>query len=250
MKLKNKVLIMVQGQKTYDKEKFSVNLAKLKKGGENFEVVINSDNAISFKQGKDIAIEDAIINEKIFADAKKGLLASENRMKEIFNTVDLKEIAKIIIKEGEIQLTAEYKQKLRDEKKKRIINFIHVNGVEPKTGLPHPITRIENAFEEAKVHIDEFKSEEKQIDEILKKLRVILPIKFEIDEIEIKIPAVYASKMYSVVKGFAKILKEDWLNDGSWKCIVEMPAGLKQNFFDKLNSMTHGEIETKILKTK
>jgi len=241
---------MAQGQQTYDKEKFSINLAKLKKGGENFEVVINSDNAIAFKQGKDIAIEDAIINEKIFADAKKGLLASEKLMQQLFDTTDVKEVAKIIIKNGEIQLTAEYKQKLREEKKKRIINFIHINGIDPKTGLPHPITRIENAFEEAKVHIDEFKPQEKQIDEILKKLRVILPIKFEIDEIEIKIPATHAAKMYSVVKGFAKILKEDWLNDGSWKCVVEMPAGLKQDFFDKLNSMTHGEIETKILKTK
>ncbi len=241
---------MAQGQQTYDKEKFSINLAKLKKGGENFEVVINSDNAIAFKKGKDIAIEDVIINEKIFADAKKGLLSSEKLMQQLFETTDVKEIAKIIIKDGEIQLTAEYKQKLREEKKKRIINFIHINGVDPKTGLPHPITRIENAFEDAKIHIDEFESQEKQIDGILKKLRVILPIKFEIDEIEIKIPAIHAAKMYSVVKGFAKILKEDWLNDGSWRCIVEIPAGLKQDFFDKLNSMTHGEIETKILKTK
>ncbi|MBU3941689.1 MAG: ribosome assembly factor SBDS, partial [Nanoarchaeota archaeon] len=80
--------------------------------------------------------------------------------------------------------------------------------------------------------------------------RIILPIKFEIDEIEIKIPASYAAKMYSVVKSFSKIIKDEWLNDGSWKCFVEMPAGLKQDFFDKLNSMTHGEIETKILKTK
>ncbi|MBU4283826.1 MAG: ribosome assembly factor SBDS [Nanoarchaeota archaeon] len=241
---------MAQGQQTYGKERFSINLARLKKGGQNFEVVINSDNAIAFKQGKNIAIEGVITNEKIFADAKKGLLASEKLVQQLFNTTDVKEVAKIIIKDGEIQLTAEYKQKLREEKKKRIINFIHANGVDPKTGLPHPVTRIENAFEEAKIHIDEFKSEEKQIDEILKKLRVILPIKFEIDEIEIKIPASYAAKMYSVVKSFSRITKDEWLNDGSWKCIVEIPAGLKQDFFDKLNSMTHGEIETKILKTK
>jgi len=241
---------MVKGQQTYDKERFSINLARLKKSGQNFEVVINSDNAVAFKQGKDIAVEDIITNEKVFADAKKGLLASEKLMQQLFNTTDVKEIAKIIINEGEIQLTAEYKQKLRDEKKKRIINFIHVNGVDPKTGLPHPVTRIENAFEEAKIHINEFKSEEKQIDEILKKLRIILPIKFEVDEIELKIPAAYAAKMYSIVKGFSKIIKEDWLNDGSWKCVVDISAGLKQDFFDRLNSMTHGEIETKILKTK
>ncbi|MDD5087134.1 MAG: ribosome assembly factor SBDS [Candidatus Nanoarchaeia archaeon] len=240
---------MVKGQ-IYDKERFSLNLAKLKKGGENFEVSIDSDKAIEFRQGKDIPIEEVIKSENIFSDAKKGLLASENMMQELFNTTDPKEIAKIIIKQGEIQLTSEYRQKLRDEKKKRIIDYIHVNGADPKTGTPHPITRIENAFEEVKIHIDEFKSEDSQIQEIIKKLRQVLPIKFEINEIEVKIPAVHAGKMYSVVKNFAKIIKDEWLNDGSWRCIVELPGGLKNDFFDKLNNLTHGEIEINILKTK
>jgi ribosome maturation protein SDO1 len=240
---------MVPG-KTYDKEKFSVNLAKLKKGGENFEVPIDSDKAIELRQGKDIPVEEVIHSENIFSDAKKGLLASENRMQEIFNTSDPKEVAKIVIKQGEIQLTAEYRQKLRDEKRKGIINYIHVNCADPKTGMPHPVTRIENAFEEAKIHVDEFKEAESQVDEIIKKLRLILPIKFEVDEIEVKIPAVHAGKMYSVVKNFAKIIRDEWLNDGSWRCIVEMPAGLKNDFFDKVNHLTHGEAEINILKTK
>ena len=87
---------MAKGQQTYDKERFSIDLAKLKKMGQNFEVVINSDNAIAFKQGKDIAIEDIITNEKVFTDAKNGLLASEKLMQQLFNTTDVKEVAKII----------------------------------------------------------------------------------------------------------------------------------------------------------
>ena len=56
--------------------------------------------------------------------------------------------------------------------------MIHANGIDPKTNLPHPLQRIENALEEANVKIDEHKSEEKQVEEIVRKLQPILPIKF------------------------------------------------------------------------
>ena len=90
---------------TYDKERFSVNLARLKKGNEKFEVVINSDAAIDFKQGRISDIRAALVNEKIFSDAKKGMHASEKLMQSFFKTTDSLKVAEIIIKQGEIQLT-------------------------------------------------------------------------------------------------------------------------------------------------
>ena len=60
--------------------------------------------------------------------------------------------------------------------------MIHRNGAEPTTHLPHPVTRIELALEEAKFHVDEYLSVQKQVQEVLKKLKVILPIKFEVKE--------------------------------------------------------------------
>ena len=234
---------------TYDKERFSVNLARLKKGNEKFEIVINSDEAILFKQGKG-DIRAAIVNEKIFSDAKKGMLASEHLMEQFFKTKDPLKIAELIIKQGEIQLTEEYREKKKEEKIKRLIQIIHRNGVDPKTHLPHPITRLENAFKEAKVHIDDYKSAEDQLQDVLKKLREFLPIKFEIKEIEIKIYPEYAKKSYSTVKQFGKILKEEWENDGSWKVLIEIPGGIEQDFYDKINSLTHGNVEAKVMRMR
>ena len=94
---------------TYDKERFSVNLARLKKGSEKFEVVINSDQAILFKQGKG-PIKDALVNEQIFSDAKKGMVASEKLMQGYFKTTDVLKVAEVIIKQGQIQLTKEYRK--------------------------------------------------------------------------------------------------------------------------------------------
>ncbi|NQV08385.1 ribosome assembly factor SBDS [Candidatus Woesearchaeota archaeon] len=229
-------------------EKVSFNLAKLKKAGNNFEIVIDSDKAMEYKQGKDVDLLDVLKDEKVFSDAQKGLLASEHAMKEIFKTSDSLEVAKIILKDGEVQLTAEYRAKVVEEKRRKIIELIHRNGVDPKTHLPHPVTRIENAFAEAKVHIDQNKSAEDQLQNILKELMVVLPIKFEMKEVAVKIPSEYGAKSYSILKSFGRILRDDWQTDGSLIAVIEIAAGLEQEFYDKLNDLTHGGVESKVLK--
>ena len=104
-----------------------------------------------------------------------------------------------------------------------------------------------HAFEEAKIKIDEFGSTEKQVESILKLLRPILPIKFEVRKIQVRIPAVYAAKSYQTIRSLGKLLKEEWQNDGSLLIVTEMPAGMQEEFFNQLNALTKGEVETKII---
>ena len=184
--------------------------------------------------------------EKIvrFAIAKLNL----KRVKIAFDTTDQRKIAEIIVREAKLQLTAEYQKKLRDQKIKQIVNLIHRNAVDPKTNIPHPVLRIENALKEARVRIDDHKTAEEQINNIISQLKSILPIKYEISLIEVKIPAAYAAKSFSTLKRYGKIQKEDWKDDGSLVVKIELPAGLQQELFDHMNNITHGSIETKILK--
>jgi ribosome maturation protein SDO1 len=224
--------------------------AKLKKYGQDFEILIDSDKAIAFKTGKIIDVKEVLAVEKIFSDSKKGLEVSPNALKECFGTEDVLECSKQIIMKGEFSLTQEYRQKLRDEKKRQIINLIHINAVNPANHLPHPPQRIEAAMDEAKVHIDEFEDTQRQMQEVLKKIRPILPIKFEVKEIEVKIPAEFAAKSYNILKDFGKKIKEDWLSDGSLLIVIEMPGGLEEDFYDKLNALCHGSVESKVLTIK
>ncbi|MAG45508.1 MAG: ribosome assembly factor SBDS [Nanoarchaeota archaeon] len=220
-------------------------IARLKKGEENFEVLVNCESAIEFKNGKLEDIKEVLAAESIYKDAKKGLHASEHEMEKFFDTQDTLKVAEIIVKEGVIQLTKDYRNKLREEKKKRVIELIRLNAVDSKTGLPHPLVRIENAIEEARVNIDEFKSAEDQIQDVISKLSEILPIKFEVKKFQIKVPAQFAGSSFSVIKRYGKIINEDWGNDGSLNVIMEIPPGMTEEFFDQLNKLTHGDIETK-----
>ncbi|NQU99068.1 ribosome assembly factor SBDS [Candidatus Woesearchaeota archaeon] len=238
---------MSKGQQLFDYQKISINTAKLKTHGINFEVVVDPDLAINFKEGKNVEIREILHAEDIFSDANKGLHASEKDMKKVFGTKEVLDVAKKILEDGEVQLTAEYRERVRAEKKKRILDIIHRNGIDPKTKLPHPIQRLENAFNEAKIHIDEFRKPEDQVNEIVKRLTPIIPIRFAKKEIQLIVPAEHAAKLYGKVQHFGEIKKDQWMNDGSWFAVVEIPAGLQNEFFDELNKETHGNIETKIL---
>ena len=225
-------------------------IARLKSHGQDFEILVDCANALALKEGKDINMRDVLAAMKIFSDSKKGLEASETAMNQVFQTTEVEEVAKQIIQKGEIQLTAEYREKLRENKRKQVINIIHRNGVDPTTHAPHPPQRIENALNEAKFHFDEFTSVQKQVQEALSKLKPIIPIRFEVKEIAVKFPPEFGAKAYPVVSQFGKIIKDNWLSDGSWAVVVEMPGGLEEDFYDKINKLTSGNVESKVLNTK
>jgi len=241
------------GHISYDRidDNATFNLARIKKGGQLFEVILEPDKAVELKEGRPVEIRDVLRSENIFSDAKKGLLAPQHLFEPSFGTSDPLKVAEVIIREGEVQLTAEHRRRVREQKLRQIIEIIHRNGVDPRTHLPHPIARIESAMEEAKVRIEEFKKPEEQVSRIVSEMKIILPIKLEVAEIEIHIQnGQDAARAYPTVRGNSTIIKDEWLNDGSWKGLVEIPAGLSEEFFARLNKITKGEIETKIIRTR
>ena len=136
-----------------------------------------------------------------------------------------------------------------EEKKRQIINLISRNSVDPKTNIPHPPQRIENAMNEAKVQVDIGKSVKEQIPKIVSQIKKLIPISMEKIKIAVKIPATYAGKATAVLHKYG-IQKEEWQRDGSLIAVLELPAGIKQELFSELNSITHGDFESKLVEEK
>jgi ribosome maturation protein SDO1 len=216
-------------------------IAKLMKNGQKFEILVDCELALKLKHGENVSIRDVLAVDNVFKDSKKGEIASH--VEEIFKTTNIEDIAKEIILHGEVPLTTEYKRKLTEEKRKRVIGLISQNALDPRTKYPIPPQRIENALEQAKVHFDPFKSAEEQMKEIIEKLRPILPISFEAKKYNVLIPAQYAAAVYGTLKKYGKITSENWLNNGSLHARVEMPAGMSSEFIDKMNKATHGDVQ-------
>ncbi|MCD5425135.1 MAG: ribosome assembly factor SBDS [Methanosarcinaceae archaeon] len=221
--------------------------ARLKKGSKHFEVLVEPDGAFALKKGNDIKIEDILAVEHIFEDASQGERVSELDLESAFGTNNIFEIAELIIKKGELQLTATQRKNILEEKTKRIITFIAQNAINPQTRTPHPVTRIKNAMEESKFRVDPFKSVEDQVTLLMKAIRPLIPIRFEEVEIAVRVPPLHAAKSYGEISKFGKLIKDEWQNDGSWVAIIKIPAGLQTDFYGLINHLTKGESETKLL---
>jgi len=223
-------------------------IARLTKSGEKFEILVDPEKALDLKTGKEVAIEDVIASEEVYEDSRKGLRAASEKVSKAFGTNDLKIIVNKIIKEGEVQITTEQRKQMLEEKTKAIVNIISKRGVNPQTGLPHPPDRILRAMEQAKVRIELEKRVEEQVDNVLKSLQTVIPIKFEKIQLAIKIPPEFSGKAGSTVRSFGTLIKEEWKGDGSYFCLIEIPAGIQQDIYDRLNNLTRGQVEVKVFK--
>ncbi len=216
-------------------------IARLKSHGEKFEILVDPQIV-----SEHLPIEEALAAEFIFSDAGTGDRASQESLTTVFGTTDVFSIAEAIIEKGEIQLTTAQRKKMMEEKRKKIVRLISQNAVDPHTRLPHPPHRIENAMEQARIHIDLFKNADEQVADIIKVLRPLLPLRVETKRIAVKIPAVHTGK-YFKLKEFGKLIKEEWQKDGSYIAVLDIPGGMEEEFYSKVNALTKGSAETKLL---
>lgn len=213
--------------------------ARIKAKGKPFEIIVDLDEALKFKKGESDWLE--IGGDRIFTDVKKGNVAPSKDLEECFGTTDVSEIGKKIVKGGEVLTTQEFRDAEQEKKVKQVVDFLATNSINPQNGNPHTPQRIENALNEARVNIRNVPVEN-QIKDIIEQISRILPIKIAVKRIKITVPAIHTGKVYNVISQYKET--ENWMNDGSLEVVVSVPAGMIMDFYDKLNSTTHGAAVT------
>lgn len=218
-------------------------VARWEHEGSRFEVLVDPVAVQEIRDGKTVNLRDRLSSEHIYKDARKGDKISEEYLQQIFHTSDYLEIARQIIQKGEVQVTTEQRHQLAAVKHREIVAAIARNAMNPQTGAPHPAARIEAAMEEAKVHVDPFRPADAQIQEILAKLRPLLPIRFDTVRMKLHVPGQHYPRVIGDLKGMGKLSEEAWGSDGSWSAILEIPAGVQTELLEKLNARTKGAAE-------
>jgi ribosome maturation protein SDO1 len=222
--------------------------ARLKTHGTTFEVLVEPDLALALKRGDSIDLAEILAVEDVFENASRGDRSPEEDLIKAFGTTNPQAIAETIIKKGEISLTAEQRKKFLENKRRQVVEVIARNAINPQTKTPHPPSRIDQAMTEAHVHIDPTKSTDDLVKITMKAIRPLIPIRFEVVEVAVKVPAAYAPKAYGEIAAFGKLNREAWQNNGSWIGVVQIPAGMQTDFYALINRLTKGEAETKLLK--
>ena len=211
--------------------------ARVKKGAKHFEILVDLDEALKVRRGEG-NINVAVLTGAVFHNLKSGEHAGEKEMEEAFGSSDVMVVAEKIIKSGEIEKPTEFVKKEHDARYKQVVDFLVRNAVSPE-GKPYTPDRIMKALGEAHVNVKN-KPIESQVEEILDQLGKVLAVKIERKKVKLVVPAVHTGRSYGIVKEF--MVSEDWKNNGDLEVVVEVPAGLVMDFYDRINSATQGSV--------
>ncbi|HSA74286.1 MAG TPA: ribosome assembly factor SBDS [Nitrososphaeraceae archaeon] len=222
-------------------DKFTI--VRYSAGNDKFEILVKPDPALEYKLGKKMDISNIMISDEIYSDANKGTRCSSEKLMKHFKTTDQLEIAKQIMDKGDLNLNTDQRRKMIEEKKRQIVEYINKNFVDPKSHMPHPISRINAVLDEARVAIDPFKRLDDQLKNIIEPLRKIIPLKSEILELTVTVPAQFSGQSFSVFKTTGEIKSERWLSDGSLQVILSINAGMKSSFLDRIGTATKGSAQ-------
>ncbi|MFW9922740.1 MAG: ribosome assembly factor SBDS [Candidatus Thorarchaeota archaeon] len=226
-------------------------LVKYTYRNQKFEIIVDPEKALEYKKGEiEVPLNEVVEGFIIFHNATKGEKASEVILEQTFETTNDEEIVGIILSKGSLQLTQSQRKRLLKDKIDEIIHFIHVHCINPQTNKPHPPARIEAAMDEAGVQVEYNLPAEKQARDIIKQLQPVIPIKLESVVLAVKITSDFTGPAYGIVADAGELLEDQWGNDGSWYAKVEMPSGMQADFLDKINHLTKGKAEVKIVERK
>ncbi|MHA2182572.1 MAG: ribosome assembly factor SBDS [Promethearchaeota archaeon] len=250
-------------------------IGKIEKSGRRFEMLLDPEQAWEAKkfireeiqkrlkssnEKSRLSVDEILSSNKIdlelifesftvFEDLRRGKKATDGDMEAVFDTTEGRRIAAQVLIDGEMHWTKTQREEERSKKLKQIITIISKNAINPQNKKPHPYQRIEKAIEEAHVKIDLMRNAEEQVDDVVKSIRSVIPIRMEQVEMAIKLPSAFTAKGYNIVAQLAQIKNEEWQSDGSWVSVVSLPAGLQMELIDKLNKLTHGRVQIKFLKS-
>lgn len=221
-------------------------IARLKSGKMTFETMVDLDSAMKLRKGDaSVSISDVIRDNSVYTDLKKGMRAGSAELMNAFGSTDLNVIVDKIVKKGEIEVTQEFRDEALENRKKQVVDFLNKNAIDIRTGRPFTLDMIESTIKQAGIKIDNV-SVDKQIKSILEGLKKIIPIKIETKKIKVRIPVEHTGKIYGIIQEYKE--KEDWMSNGDLEVILNIPVGVQMEFYDKLNSITHGSAITQEIK--
>jgi ribosome maturation protein SDO1 len=208
-------------------------VARLEKGGKRYEILVDPELVDSFKSDPtSVSLDDLLATDEIWHDARGGERPTEEKIQSTFGTNELLDCVIAILAKGSIQLTTVQRRQMISEKRQQIITEISRTAIDPRSKAPHPATRIELALDELRWNPDPFLSVERQIKDAITVLRPVIPLSFETVKLACRVSGSAYGSVQKEVR--SDVIKEQWLDNGDWAFVVEIPAGMKGEYLSKV----------------
>ena len=208
-------------------------VARLEKGGKRYEILVDPELVDQFKSDPEsVSLDDLLATDEIWHDAKGGERPTEEKLLSTFGTTELLDCVTNILTSGSIQLTTLQRRQMIADKRQQIITEISRTAIDPRSKAPHPATRIELALDELRWNPDPFLSVERQIKDAITVLRPVIPLSFQTIKLAFRVSGSAYGSVQREVR--SDVIKEEWLSNGDWAFVVEIPAGMKGEYLSKV----------------
>ena len=208
-------------------------VARLEKGGKRYEILVDPELVESFKSDPtSVPLDELLATDEVWHDARSGERPTEEKLISTFGTIELLDCVIAILTKGSIQLTTVQRRQMISDKRQQIITEISRTAIDPRSKAPHPATRIELALDELRWNPDPFLSVERQIKDAIDVLRPVIPLSFETIKLAFRVSGSTYGGVQREVR--SDVIKEQWLENGDWAFVVEIPAGMKGEYLSKV----------------
>lgn len=126
----------------------NVAVVRLKAGGKRFEIACYKNKVINWREGIETNLNEVIQIETIFENVSKGIAAKEKDLQKAFNTKDMEEICKVILKKGELQVSDKEREVHLDGLFRDIVQIVVDRCIHSQTGRHHTAQAVENALKQ------------------------------------------------------------------------------------------------------
>ncbi|MFW6285798.1 MAG: ribosome assembly factor SBDS [Nanoarchaeota archaeon] len=215
---------------------------KYKKKDNQFEVLVDFDNLQKFKKNpQELSVYDVLVDYKIFKDQKKGEVASSNLLKIVFPEMQEEEILKEILLKGECQIPTSYLNKLREQKKEQVINYIVESAINPVTKTKYTSSMIKGVVDKLNYNFNANTSYTQQAEEVLKLLKPKMPISIDKVKFNISIPPQYIGSFYGPFRKIGEIKKEYYDKNSNLVIEIVINQGKKDELIEYIKRHTNNE---------
>ena len=214
-------------------------LARYEHGGKRFEILIDPQLVDSYRNDPEsVELDTFLATDEVWLDARGGERPTSDQLLSAFGSANIDECVSKIMEKGTIQLTTVQRKERVVSMKAAIIHKIASTAIDPRSKMPHPPSRIETALEESRYSVDPFLSIDRQVTDAIKLMRPLIPLKFATARLAFRIPGVEYGSVQRLLREL--VIKDEWLANGDWACVVEVPAGSKIDLMGDIAKRSKG----------
>jgi len=154
----------------------NVAVVRLKRKGQRVEIACYRNKVVNWKNGVEKDLGEVLQIDTIFENVSKGQEAKRANLLKMFGTTDQEEICKIILDQGDLQISDKERQVNLENMLKDIATNVAAKCVNPNSNRPYPVTVIEKAIRDIQYSVNPTKAAKLQALEVIPQLKEHMPI--------------------------------------------------------------------------